>query len=757
MPGTSVQSLDSSEISTNVADENTFISTWNTTLVSSGSSSILQIRLPLHEFGTYDFTVDWGDGSSDTITSWNQAEVLHSYAIEGEYELQIDGEILGWRFDTMGDRNKIVDISQWGDLRLGILGNHFSGAENLRLTATDPMNMSGTTTLDATFRNTDLGDAGVIDNWDVSEVTSMMNMFYGDTTFNMAIGGWNVSSVTHMDFMFFGAESFNQPLDTWDVSSVTNMRFMFSGASSYSQDMNNWNTSSVTEMRNMFEAATAFNGMIDSWNMSGVTEVRNMFEEASSFNQPIDNWDLTIISNIDELFHGASTFNQPLASWNTSGITSMVNTFLRATAFNQPLTAWDVSGVTAMNNLFSRSGFDQPIDNWDVSNVTSLSGMFQETTFNQPLGSWDVSSVTNMWGVFYQNTAFNQPLSSWNMSQVEQIGYMFDGATAFNQPIGDWDVSKVDSMTRTFAGAELFNQPLANWDTSSVTHMNIMFFNSGFNQPLGNWNVSQVRTMANMFDSTSFNQDVNNWDVSNVIDTRSMFYNAQSFDQSIANWNVSSVTHMDGMFRDVTISTTNYDAMLASWSLLNLRNDTYFDAGNSIYTNQGARQSIIDNFNWVITDGGYLDQLSPDIDSPADLEVDVADQFSATIEWTVGDLNPDKWNVTLDGTLYDSGSWTNGSISVSLNGVELGAHTFVVYVYDKQGNVASDEVIVTIVNSVTSSTPDETNTDITTDSIDSNTPPEDDAGTIDMQFSTVFLGFVAIGFLLRRRKKSGIL
>jgi len=35
--------------------------------------------------GTYNTLVDWGDGNSDLITSWNQAEVTHTYATADIY------------------------------------------------------------------------------------------------------------------------------------------------------------------------------------------------------------------------------------------------------------------------------------------------------------------------------------------------------------------------------------------------------------------------------------------------------------------------------------------------------------------------------------------------------------------------------------------------------------------------------------------------------------------------------------------------
>ena len=50
-----------------------FISRW-TTNVGSGGSNTDQVQLPLINGKTYNMVVDWGDGTSDTITSYNHAE-----------------------------------------------------------------------------------------------------------------------------------------------------------------------------------------------------------------------------------------------------------------------------------------------------------------------------------------------------------------------------------------------------------------------------------------------------------------------------------------------------------------------------------------------------------------------------------------------------------------------------------------------------------------------------------------------------------
>jgi uncharacterized protein (TIGR02145 family)/uncharacterized repeat protein (TIGR02543 family) len=273
--------------------------------------------------------------------------------------------------------------------------------------------------------------------------------------------------------------------------------------------------------------------------------------------------------------------------WGTGIWASMAGAFLGCSNLvGQANDAPNLTSVTDMSWMFSgASSFNQNIGNWDVSNVINMSRMFYFTSytypaFNQNIGNWDVSSVTDMSWMFSGASSFNQNIGGWDVSNVKDMSGMFFGAGDFQQPLNNWDVSSVENMYWMFAGSIPFNQDIGGWDVSKVTNMSSMFAYSYFNQDIGGWDVSKVTTMFGMFSYSSFNQNIGDWDVSNV-------------------------TNMENMFSGVTLSTSNYDALLIGWNTKTLKPNVIFSAGNSKYCDgENARTSITNTYYWTISDEG---------------------------------------------------------------------------------------------------------------------------------------------------------
>ncbi|MBO3116592.1 BspA family leucine-rich repeat surface protein, partial [Winogradskyella sp. DF17] len=304
-----------------------FITTWQTTTANES------ITIPTTGSG-YNYTVDWGDGMVDTNQTGN---ATHTYATAGTHTVSITGDFPRIYFGngTSGNRLQIVEVNQWGDIEWTSMEQAFLSCVNLNITANDTPNLSNVTSFSSTFSN-------------------CQNLI-GTSSFN----NWDVSGIITMNNMFDGAASFNQNIGSWDVSGCENMNSMFDSAASFNQDLNSWDVSSVKAMNNMFNGATSFNGNIGSWNVGQV--------ESMSF-----------------MFLNAINFDQDISSWNVSAVTTMVNMFAGATSFNQDLVAWNVSAVREMSGMFrNATSFDQNIGDWDISSLFSASAMFDGVTLSQ--------------------------------------------------------------------------------------------------------------------------------------------------------------------------------------------------------------------------------------------------------------------------------------------------------------------------------------------------------------------------------------
>jgi len=195
----------------------------------AGVSTSTQFKLPLASNGTTDAEVDWGDGSSDTLTSWNQAETTHTYSASGTYTITITGTLEGWFINNGGDKLKIKEVKNWGNgngLTIkNINGGYFMGASNMTCIATDAPTISASN-FQQVFRDASSIVSGV-KNWDVSGVTNLIFAFYGANDFNEDLSNWDVSNVTNFAYCFERCFDLDQSFASWDMTSATSVSRMF--------------------------------------------------------------------------------------------------------------------------------------------------------------------------------------------------------------------------------------------------------------------------------------------------------------------------------------------------------------------------------------------------------------------------------------------------------------------------------------------------------------------------------------------------
>ena len=322
-----------------------FISTWDTTKSGSASDTVV---LPLQATGVYSGTIDWGDGSESVLSYANRT---HVYASGGVKTITISGTIEGFRFANGGDKLKITNISNWGNLTI-TTNQSFFGCSNMTCTATDS----------PTFNSADLSYT-----------------LYGCSLFNGTVNNWDIGIATDIQRFFMEADSFNQDLNNWDVSGVTVMTNLFTGANSFNGSLLGWDISGITALTGFLQGTSFNNSSINSWNVSNVQLFNNMFRE-TLFNQDISSWNMSSATRIDQMFFGNTAFNQNIGGWDLSNCTRMDYTLFNCDAFDQDISGWDINQVSNFLSFMqsatglSTANYDALLIAWDAQGAMSYSG-----------------------------------------------------------------------------------------------------------------------------------------------------------------------------------------------------------------------------------------------------------------------------------------------------------------------------------------------------------------------------------------------
>jgi hypothetical protein len=109
------------------------------------------------------------------------------------------------------------------------------------------------------------------------------------------------------------------------------------------------------------------------------------------------------------------------------------------------------------------------------------------------------------------------------------------------------------------------------------------------------------------------------------------------------------------------------------------------------YTLPGSASSI-DAFATQLTDS-----VSPTINEAADLMIEV-DIDGNTITWFPSDRFHFIYQIFENSVAVDIGIWDGRSITFSLDGINAGTYIFSITVVDGAGNLARDEVIVSVMS-----------------------------------------------------------
>ena len=599
-----------------------FITTWNI------ESDDELLTIPIQPGFTYDFTIEWGDGT----TEHNATETpKHTYSKAGIYTVKISGNFPSIYLNNSGDKDKLLEIKQWGKIKWEAMNNAFFGASKMSLTASDVPDLTLVSNLSGTFRDCSVFNAD-LSSWDVSNIQSLSFTFLGAEKFNGNISNWNTSAVQSLLLTFEGASDFNRDISSWDVSQVTNMSGTFKDAISYNQPLGDWDVSAVGNFISTFENAQAFNQPLSNWDTGSATLMSSMFEDAVAFNQYIGEWDVADVILMNKTFLGASSFNRSVKEWRIENVSNL-SQFLDGTSYGESnyentLILWSVrprqnnvtlgaSNLTCCNCIGRETLISA--NNWNILDGGKVCGrpflLTIRTDFDNEKRSSPVRPSIGTYSIDWENdgiidqvgierigilpshtypTSGDHQIAIYgsdleisgcgdeNMISIDQWGDAtwsilrcgFQNTTNFTYKANDHPrLENGIRLDRLFSNSGITDCNIGDWEVREVVDMSRMFHGaSSFNSDLSSWRTENVEDMSQMFENAdSFNQNINNWNVGRVNSFRNMFKDAISFNQPLENWNTSLADDMSQMFDNAR----SFNKPIGAWNTENVVTMSY--------------------------------------------------------------------------------------------------------------------------------------------------------------------------------------
>jgi surface protein len=535
--------------------------------------------VPCQNVGTFNATIDWGDGSSSTIATYNDSNLTHTYASAGDHAISISGTFPNIKFgiDSVA-ADKVIAVTNLGQVGWQILERAFRNCDKMTSFTSGVTDTSSVTNMHEIFYGCNDMTSADVSGFNTSSVTNMIGMFrycYALASLT-GLNTFNTSSVTNMSNMFFGCNSLTSlDVSSFNTSSVTSMFYMFINCSSLtSLNVSNFDTSSVANMGGMFYGCSSLTDVVGVENFdiegfsftSGLTNFMNVAVTlpTSRYDALLVNWDA------QDPFDGMSP-NFGSSQYTAGGTAAAARANLISTdgwtitdGGNVPVPFAMTVRTTAANETFAipcgnvgtfnatvdwGDGSTSAITAYNDSDLThtyassgdhsiSISGTFPNIKFgNNSTNAGKVITVTNLGTVGWQSF---------------EAAFKFCGnMTSFN--VGVTDTSSVTSMYQMFNGCHLLTTlDLSHFDTSSVTNMNRMFNMIRLQTvDVSSFDTSSVTDMSHMFhvcrDLTTL--DLSHFDTSSVTDMSYMFNDNEDLTSlNVSSFNTSSVTTMRNMF-----------------------------------------------------------------------------------------------------------------------------------------------------------------------------------------------------------------
>ncbi len=219
-----------------------FVSVWQTT----GASET--ITVPTRTGYDYDCTVDWGDGTIESMSGFDDSKWTHTYATADDYTVTISGTFECIYFNNGGDKLKIIQVVDVGNVGWKALDSAFHGCANITSFGGSYKYCSSITTLAYAWR--DCSSATSFPDVDaLTSVTTLYATWLGCSSATM-IPVLMTASTTLADvisvFQGIGSGMGGTVVELWNTTNfpnITSHTDSFAGAtglSNYADIPNDW-------------------------------------------------------------------------------------------------------------------------------------------------------------------------------------------------------------------------------------------------------------------------------------------------------------------------------------------------------------------------------------------------------------------------------------------------------------------------------------------------------------------------------------
>lgn len=284
-----------------------------------GTSGTDQVTIPWLDEGDFECVVNWGDGTTDHITTFDDPAWTHTFAGgAGTYTVTITGEIGRIHFNVGGDRLKIVGAVKEGSLGIGptSLQNAWNGCNNITSFEHNLLRFSTATDYRYTWKNT-----GLSGSW-TTELPLNATVYGGAFSTN-ALTSFDVdfpdgTSEIWQAFSSCNLTSWTRPLP----ESIYHMQSTFG-----SNQLTSWTTPLPSNL--LYISSCWANNLLTSWTIAIPNSALQM--NNAWFNNNITSWSVTLPTSLTTC----------TTAWKDNGLTTWTATIpssITCTAYDE---AWD--------------------------------------------------------------------------------------------------------------------------------------------------------------------------------------------------------------------------------------------------------------------------------------------------------------------------------------------------------------------------------------------------------------------------------